>query len=124
LGEISDADAAVVVLDALLDMNELERVFPGIDFNSPLPDITMYFNPDIDPSDLRQLKQQRKKPNAKPMSEQERKKFTRRAALSRKKQEKARQRMMMGTEEVGEEVGEEEIAALRRMGQPGGGVGV
>ena len=105
------------------DMNELKQVFPGIDFDSPLPDITMYFNPDIDPSTLRTLKQQQqrqKRPPSKPMSEAEKKKFARRAALSKKKQEKARLQALMGVEEVGDVVGEEEIAAMRRMGRPGG----
>lgn len=98
------------------DMNELKQVYPGIDFEAPLPDITMYFNPNIDPSEIRAMKRKQAASN-KPMTEQDKKKQARRAALSKKKQEKMRQMAMMGTVEEGEEVGDEELAAMRR--QPG-----
>jgi len=96
-------------------MNELKRVYPGIDFDAPLPDITMYFDPNIDPSEIRAMK--RSRPSTKAMTEQEKKKQARKAALSKKKQEKMRQAAMMGTVEEGDEVGDDEIAAMRR--QPG-----
>lgn len=96
------------------DMNELKQVYPGIDFDAPLPDITMYFDPNIDPNEIRALK---RKQSSKGMTEQDKKKQARKAALNKKKQEKMRKNAMMGVEEEGDEVGDEEIAAMRR--QPG-----
>lgn len=108
-------------------MDELKKVYPGIDFDAPLPDITMYFDPDIDPAEIKAMKRHTRRDqqgggaggssSSKPMTEQERKKQARKAALSKKKQEKMRRVGMMGTLDGEEEIGEEELARMAQRPQ-------
>jgi hypothetical protein len=94
-------------------MAELKVVYPGIDFDAELPDITMYYNPNIDASDIRAMRTaQKKKTQDRPLTEQERKKQARKEALAKKRREKARAMEAMGTVEEEVDMDENYLAAV------------